>query len=55
MFKNVDGRTDDGRTAARVPGILLANPRSLDSGELKTIVTLGLTFLASIMISAKQL
>ena len=30
MFKNVDGRMDDG-----VTGILLAHPRAFGSGELK--------------------
>ena len=38
MFENVDGRTDAGRTDARVTGILLAHPRAFGSGELTTKV-----------------
>ena len=35
MFENVDGRrTDDGRTDARVTGILIAHLRAFGSGEL---------------------
>ena len=35
MFENVDGRTTDGRTDARVTGILIAHLGAFGSGELK--------------------
>ena len=35
MFENVDGRTDNGRTDARVTGILIAHLGAFGSGALK--------------------